>query len=45
MNALKALGDDRFDTGQAGLAAIVPYMGFIIGIGAALVAGLMRNLG
>lgn len=26
----------------AGLAAIVPYMGFIIGIGAALVAGLFQ---
>jgi predicted PurR-regulated permease PerM len=26
----------------AGLAAIVPYMGFIIGIGAAIVAGLFQ---
>ncbi|MDP1309567.1 AI-2E family transporter, partial [Klebsiella pneumoniae] len=26
----------------AGLAAIVPYMGFVIGIGAALVAGLFQ---
>ena len=27
---------------MAGLAAIVPYMGFIIGIGAALIAGLFH---